>query len=75
MKLWKIFATTVRHFVPRYQIMFGIMSIGSTFVLCFLTLILREDFEFSRNDTIGIWGWMNFEADRFPLEITMVVIW
>lgn len=73
--MYLVFAKTVRQHVPLYQFMFGVMAVGSTFVLGFLTLVLREEFEFSRHGRIGIWGWMNLEADRFPLEATMVIVW
>jgi drug/metabolite transporter (DMT)-like permease len=70
-----IFAKAIRNNLGLYPFMFLIMAVGSTLTLLFQILVLREDVAFSRDERIGIWGWMNLAANRFPLEVIMVVVW
>ena len=69
-----IFAKAARQHVTLYTFMFLVMAVGSTFTLLFQTIILKETVTFDRNIHHGVWGWMNFEADRLPLEVSMVLI-
>lgn len=69
-----VFAKAVRHNVPLYLFMFLVMAVGSSLTLLFQYVVLHEHLELSRDELIGIWGWMNWAPDRLPLELTMVLI-
>jgi drug/metabolite transporter (DMT)-like permease len=68
-----IFAKQTRSHMSLYVFMYLNMLTGSLFTLFFITLILREPVTFDRNETTGLFGWINMEADRLPLEIAMVI--
>jgi drug/metabolite transporter (DMT)-like permease len=68
-----IFAKQTRSHMSLYVFMYLNMLTGSLFTLFFITLILREPVTFDCNETTGVFGWMNMEADRLPLEIAMVI--
>jgi drug/metabolite transporter (DMT)-like permease len=70
-----VFAKAIRNNLGLYPFMFLIMAVGSFLTLLFQIFVLREEVAFSRDANIGIWGWMNLVADRFPLEVIMVVLW
>ena len=69
-----LFAKAARSHVSLYTFMFLVMAVGSTFTLLFQMFILEEHVTFDRNIRHGVWGWMNTEADRMPLEVSMVLI-
>jgi drug/metabolite transporter (DMT)-like permease len=70
-----VFAKTVRPHVSLFLFMFLIMFLGSTMILIFMfTLSTSIHITFDRNLVTGIWGWMNPQSDRLPLELTMVVM-
>jgi drug/metabolite transporter (DMT)-like permease len=68
-----IFAKQTRSHMSLYVFMYLNMLTGSLISLSFITLILREPVTFDRNETTGLFGWMNMDADRLPLEIVMVL--
>jgi len=68
------FAKTVRPHISLYLFMFLIMFFGSTMLLIFLFVFTNIEMTVDRNVTTGIWGWMNLESDRLPLELTMVIL-
>lgn len=77
--LYLTFAKTVRPNLNLYLFMFLIMFCGSTMILfCMSVYTLSASSTFhitiDRNVTTGIWGWMNFQFDRLPLELTMVIL-
>lgn len=67
-----VFAKTLREHVPNvFVFMFMIMFAGSMAVLLYLW-VSGEYFTFNRDINVGLWGWMNLQSDRLPLEIWMV---
>jgi drug/metabolite transporter (DMT)-like permease len=68
-----IFAKQTRSHMNLYVFMYLNMLTGSLLSLSFITLILREPVTFDRNESTGIFGWLNMDADRLPLEIAMVL--
>jgi drug/metabolite transporter (DMT)-like permease len=69
-----VFAKTLREHVPSvFAFMFMIMFGGSFCVLAFL-YVMGKDFTFDRDIHHGLWGFMNLQSDRLPLEIWMVLI-
>ena len=67
-----VFAKSLREHVPSvFVFMFMIMLGGSFCVLAFLYAI-GTTFTFDRDANTGLWGFMNWQADRLPLEIWMV---
>uniref|UniRef100_A0A7S2USB4 EamA domain-containing protein n=1 Tax=Attheya septentrionalis TaxID=420275 RepID=A0A7S2USB4_9STRA len=68
-----VFAKTVRPFVSIYVFMFSMMSISAMLILGFMQLTNME-FTFDRHVNHGLFGWMNLQANRLPLELLMVFI-
>eukprot|EP00977_Amphora_coffeiformis_P028849 scaffold37478_cov176-Amphora_coffeaeformis.AAC.5 len=68
------FAKTVRPHVSLYLFMFLIMFLGSTMLLIFMFVFTNIEMTVDRDLATGIWGWMNVQPDRLPLELTMVVL-
>jgi drug/metabolite transporter (DMT)-like permease len=68
-----IFAKQTRSHMSLYVFMYLNMLMGSLFTLSFIALVFREPVTFDRNESTGIFGWLNMDADRLPLEIAMVI--
>jgi hypothetical protein len=68
-----IFAKQTRSHMSLYVFMYLNMLTGSLITLSFMTLILRVPVTFDRNESTGVFGWLNTDTDRLPLEIAMVV--
>lgn len=68
-------AKRIRKYFGLYIFMFLNMFIGSLFVMFLMAFVFDETFELTRNERIGVWGWINFEFDRLPLEMIAVVVW
>jgi drug/metabolite transporter (DMT)-like permease len=68
-----IFAKQTRSHMNLYVFMYLNMLTGSVITLSFMSLILREPFTFDRNEATGVFGWINMDADRLPLEMAMVI--
>lgn len=68
-----IFAKQTRSHMNLYVFMYLNMLTGSLITLFFISFILRVPVTFDRNGSTGVFGWLNMEADRLPLEIAMVI--
>jgi drug/metabolite transporter (DMT)-like permease len=68
-----IFAKQTRSHMNLYVFMYLNMLTGSLITLSFIALILREPVTFDRNESTGVFGWLNMDTDRLPLEIAMVL--
>lgn len=53
--------------------MFLIFTLASVFLLVYIVWSGQE-YEFSMDERIGVFGWMNRQADRLPLELFIAVI-
>jgi drug/metabolite transporter (DMT)-like permease len=69
-----VLAKSVRKHVTLHVFMFLVMAIGSTLILMTMVMLLSTELSFDRHLSHGIFGWMNLDADRFPLEICMVIL-
>lgn len=47
---------------------------AASFMILFYMWIVEDEFSFDRNVNHGVFGWMNLQADRLPLEIATVVV-
>lgn len=56
-----------------FVFMFTIFFLSSFFVLAFM-MLSGEPVEFSRHPNLGMFGWMNLEANRLPLELFFAVV-
>ena len=56
-----------------FVFMFTIFFLSSFFVLAFM-MLSGELVEFSRHPKHGMFGWMNLEANRLPLELFFAVV-
>lgn len=68
-----VFAKTVRPFMDLSVFMYFVMILGACETLAFL-MLQGVKFTFNRDETHGVFGWMNHEFDRLPLEIIIVLI-
>jgi len=71
--LYLTVAKKLRPKVDLFLFMFLLFSISSVFTLIFMTYS-GEEFEFSFDPTIGLFGWINSKWDRLPLELFMAII-
>lgn len=69
-----VFAKTARTHMPMYIFMFLTMFVGAFLAWIFQIIILEEPSSFDRNYYHGVWGFLNWDADRLPLELVTVVI-
>lgn len=67
-----VMAKTIRPYVSLYLFMFLIMAVGSSLVWVYIVLTGIE-YTLDRDVHHGLWGWMNLQSDRLPLEMTMVL--
>jgi hypothetical protein len=70
-----VFGKSLRsHIQDAYVFMFFIMILGSNLTLLYM-LVTGQDVSFSRDENIGMFGWMVVtRADRLALEVAMVVV-
>ncbi|KAL7470761.1 hypothetical protein ACHAXS_011039 [Conticribra weissflogii] len=71
--LYLTVAKKLRPKVDLFLFMFLLFSLSSVFTLIFMTYC-GEEFEFSFDPTIGLFGWINLKWDRLPLELFMAII-
>jgi drug/metabolite transporter (DMT)-like permease len=69
-----IFAKQTRSHTSLYVFMYLNMLTASIMTLLFMTLILKEPVTWDRHVSTGVFGWLNIEPDRLPLEIVMVLV-
>jgi drug/metabolite transporter (DMT)-like permease len=69
-----VFAKQTRSHMSLYVFMYLNMLMGSIMTLLFMTLILKEPVTWDRHVSTGVFGWLNIEPDRLPLEIVMVLV-
>ena len=69
-----VFAKTIRPHMCIFVFMFLTMAVGCIMLLLFQIFVMKESVSFGMDPNTGIWGFLNLEPDRLPLEITMVVI-
>jgi drug/metabolite transporter (DMT)-like permease len=67
-----VMAKTIRPYVSLYLFMFLIMAMGSSLVWVYMAFRGIE-YSLDRDVHHGLWGWMNLQSDRLPLEMTMVL--
>ena len=66
-------AKTLRPKVDLFVFMFLIFTLSSVSILVYMTYIGQE-YELSFHPVIGLFGWMNPQMDRLPLELFMTII-
>ena len=54
--------------------MFLIFFLASVFMALYIALYSGQEYEVSFDSRIGVFGWVNMQADRLPLEIYMAII-
>jgi len=68
-----VFAKTIRSSMDLYVFMFFVMFIGSLESLLFVAIV-GEPISLDFDVNTGIFGWVNLQQDRLPLELIMVVL-
>jgi len=54
--------------------MFLVFSLSSVFLLIYITVCSGQQYEFSFDPSIGLFGWLNLRGDRLPLELYVAII-
>eukprot|EP00543_Licmophora_paradoxa_P000779 CAMPEP_0202454834 /NCGR_PEP_ID=MMETSP1360-20130828/12473_1 /ASSEMBLY_ACC=CAM_ASM_000848 /TAXON_ID=515479 /ORGANISM="Licmophora paradoxa, Strain CCMP2313" /LENGTH=467 /DNA_ID=CAMNT_0049074245 /DNA_START=221 /DNA_END=1621 /DNA_ORIENTATION=- len=70
---YMVYAKNLRQHMPVYQFMFLNMFLGSV-VVAFIMFVTNKTMTFDRHINHGMFGWMNLEQDRLPLEIVMIIV-
>jgi K+-sensing histidine kinase KdpD len=70
--VYLITAKTVRPVMHFYLFMFCVMSVASVDALI-LALLAGIEISWDRDLTHGVFGWMNTESDRLPVEMAMII--
>lgn len=68
-----LFAKSLRSSLDIFVFMFAVMSLGSVCLVLYM-LIDGEAFTWDMDRDIGLFGWLNPDFDRMPLELYMSVI-
>ena len=68
-----LIAKELRPKMDLFVFMFMIMACGSVFLLIFM-VASGEEITFDMDPVHGLFGWMNLQADRLPLELYMAVV-
>jgi drug/metabolite transporter (DMT)-like permease len=68
-----LIAKKLRPKMDLFVFMFMIMAFGAFFLLVFM-IASGEEVSFDMDPAHGLFGWMNLQADRLPLELYMVII-
>jgi drug/metabolite transporter (DMT)-like permease len=71
--IYLVFAKTFRIHTNLYFFMWFIMFVGSLETLILIWMV-GEPMSFSLDVNHGIFGWVNLDMDRLPLELIMVVV-
>ena len=72
--IYLVVAKRLRPHVDLVLFMFLIFTLASLFLLLYIILCSGQDWSFSADPVIGIFGWVNLQADRLPLEIYVAVV-
>eukprot|EP00339_Tiarina_fusa_P015204 CAMPEP_0117080070 /NCGR_PEP_ID=MMETSP0472-20121206/56501_1 /TAXON_ID=693140 ORGANISM="Tiarina fusus, Strain LIS" /NCGR_SAMPLE_ID=MMETSP0472 /ASSEMBLY_ACC=CAM_ASM_000603 /LENGTH=213 /DNA_ID=CAMNT_0004807573 /DNA_START=187 /DNA_END=825 /DNA_ORIENTATION=- len=67
-----LIAKRLRPKMDLFLFMFLIMGVGAFYLLIFC-LLNGQTITFDRHAVHGLWGWLNFQADRLPLELYMAI--
>ena len=67
-------AKRLRPNVDLVLFMFLIFTVSSLFLLVYIMAFSGQEYEFSFDPVIGLFGWINRQSDRLPLEIYIAVI-
>jgi len=67
-------AKRLRPNVDLVLFMFLIFTVSSMFLLVYIMTCSGQEYEFSFDPVIGLFGWVNRQSDRLPLEIYIAVI-
>jgi len=51
-----------------------VFSLSSVFLLLYITVCSGQQYEFSFDPSIGLFGWMGMRGDRLPLELYVAII-
>ena len=54
--------------------MFLIFTLSSVFSLLYIVILSGQEYEFSFDPVIGLFGWVNLRADRLLLELYVAII-
>lgn len=68
-----VLGKSLRSTMPVLLFMVLNMTVASFLILLFMW-VTEQDFSFNRHVEHGVWGWMNLQPDRLPLEIGTVFV-
>eukprot|EP00543_Licmophora_paradoxa_P007218 CAMPEP_0202442162 /NCGR_PEP_ID=MMETSP1360-20130828/1620_1 /ASSEMBLY_ACC=CAM_ASM_000848 /TAXON_ID=515479 /ORGANISM="Licmophora paradoxa, Strain CCMP2313" /LENGTH=507 /DNA_ID=CAMNT_0049057435 /DNA_START=92 /DNA_END=1612 /DNA_ORIENTATION=- len=71
--LYMVYAKNLRQHIAVYQFVFVNMFVGSL-VVALTMFVMGKRMTLDRDMNHGMFGWMNSESDRLPLEILMIVV-
>jgi len=72
-----IYLTVAKRLRPQVDLvlfMFMIFTLASLFLLLYIITYSGQEYEFSFDPVIGIFGWINSQPDRLPLELYIAAI-
>lgn len=72
-----VYLTVAKRLRPQVDLvlfMFLIFTLASVILLVYIMVYSGQEYEFSFDPVIGVFGWLNLQADRLPLEIYVAVI-
>ena len=72
-----IYLTIAKRLRPKIDLvlfMFLVFSLSSIFLLIYITVYSGQQYEFSFDPSIGLFGWVNMRGDRLPLELYVAII-
>ena len=68
-----LFAKSLRSSMDIFVFMFAVMSLGSVCLVLYMS-INEEAYTWDTDRNIGLFGWLNPNFDRLPLELYMAVV-
>eukprot|EP00978_Attheya_sp_CCMP212_P021116 scaffold61284_cov43-Attheya_sp.AAC.2 len=69
-----VLAGPLRSDTNLFVFMYLNMFVGAVMIYGFMVFVLDETVTFDRNLQFGLFGWLNLQTDRLPLEIMIVIV-
>ncbi|KAL7543009.1 hypothetical protein ACHAXR_012308, partial [Thalassiosira sp. AJA248-18] len=72
-----VYLTVAKRLRPQVDLvlfMFLIFTFATIFLLVYIIFYSGQEYEFSSDPRIGVFGWINRQADRLPLELYVAIV-
>jgi drug/metabolite transporter (DMT)-like permease len=69
-----VFAKPLRSEIDLFVFMTANMLVGTLMIILFMVVVLKEEISLDMDPAIGLFGWLQPQLDRLPVEIIIVVI-